>query len=492
LPSEKCTADTLFDSASTAKTTTAAAVAILVDDENYPQFQWTTHVSELLPEDFVLPDPQVTKDVTLEDILSHRTGIPMHDESYFGVRARHPDDAKSITRNLRNLTFSKPLRTTFMYSNIMFTVATHVVETVTGMRYADFLRNKLWEPLGMRNTFHDLPDIEAHDAMARKATAYRWDKDTKQHIPAYASPEGQGAGCILTSPGDYAKWIRAMMKRAPPLSADAHKELVTPRTITPQEPKYHRPFTSHELYCLGIECKTYRGRTLVSHNGGIPGFKAKVSFLPEFDRAFLVYANLDTAHYVTEILHNTWMDEVLGVPKEERIDWLDFYRKWQERDNAEENENPPDLVAPEKPEPLAVRLEDIAGTYFDPGYKHIVLEIREGKLVADLDDRCFPSLLTFEHLTGNKFVIDNLDVWGMERRKQPGEIRVDGGRVVALGVGLEEDVEGGLIWFSRVLVVRAWALRGEADTTGCDHDVTFGAYGNEKYIGMRCTDAVSQ
>lgn len=452
MPTETCTANTLFDSASTAKTTTAAAIAILVDDENYPQVQWTTPVSELLPDDFVLPNEQLTKEVTLEDILSHRTGIPTHDESYYGIRAKHPDNAKSMTRNLRNLTFTKPLRTTFFYSNIMFTVATHVIETVTGMRYVDFLRTRLWEPLGMTNTFHDLPDIEAHDAMARKATAYRWDREQQKHfaIPAYASPEGQGAGCILTSAGDYAKWIRAMIKRAAPLSEDAHKQLVTPRTITPLSERYRKPFTSHELYCLGIECTTYRGHMFISHNGGIPGFKAKIAFLPEFDKGFLVYANLDTAHWVTEILNNTWMDEVIGVPKEERIDWLEFYRKWEERDIAEENENPPELVAPENPEPLAVALEDIAGTYHDPGYKYIEIEMKDGKLVADLDDRCFPSLLTFEHLTGNKFVIDNLDVWGMERRKQPGEIRVDGDKVVALGVGLEEDVEGGLIWFSKV------------------------------------------
>jgi CubicO group peptidase (beta-lactamase class C family) len=145
--------------------------------------QWTTPVSKLLPEDFVLSDPQLTKKVTLEDILSHRTGVSTHDDSYLSIRASNPDNAKSMTRNLRNLPYAKPLRTTLIYSNIMFTVASYLVENLSGIPYAEFLRKKLWEPLNMADTFHDFADLKAHDAMARKATPYRLDKeDQTKHI----------------------------------------------------------------------------------------------------------------------------------------------------------------------------------------------------------------------------------------------------------------------------------------------------------------------
>jgi CubicO group peptidase (beta-lactamase class C family) len=77
LSDEKCTADTLFDCASNSKSFTAAAVALLVhDDDNYPDIQWTTPVSKLLPDDFVLSDPYYTENITIEDILSHRSGMP--------------------------------------------------------------------------------------------------------------------------------------------------------------------------------------------------------------------------------------------------------------------------------------------------------------------------------------------------------------------------------------------------------------------------------
>ena len=72
------TADTLYDIASSSKSLTAASVALLVEDnENYPEVQWTTPLHELLPEDFVMPTPELTMRVTVEDILSHRTGMAL-------------------------------------------------------------------------------------------------------------------------------------------------------------------------------------------------------------------------------------------------------------------------------------------------------------------------------------------------------------------------------------------------------------------------------
>ena len=66
----------MFYTASLGKSFTAAAVALLVQDENLPELQWDTPVSRLIPDDFVLRDPYLTQNVNIVDILSHRTGIP--------------------------------------------------------------------------------------------------------------------------------------------------------------------------------------------------------------------------------------------------------------------------------------------------------------------------------------------------------------------------------------------------------------------------------
>lgn len=79
LPDEDVTPDTLFHCASMTKAFTATAVSLLVDDdEKYPDVKWTAPVSSLIRDDFVLSDGR-TDEVTVEDLLSHRIGLPKYD-----------------------------------------------------------------------------------------------------------------------------------------------------------------------------------------------------------------------------------------------------------------------------------------------------------------------------------------------------------------------------------------------------------------------------
>jgi hypothetical protein len=267
------------------------------------------------------------------------------------------------------------------------------------------------------------------------------------------NPRARGAGSIFSTARDYAKWIRALMKRAAPLSASAHKELITPRTICPPEEKFKIPLGGHSLYCLGLEQEAYRGYTFISHDGGVSGFAARIAFIPGFEQGLVMFANLDGAYWALLALFYTWVDEVVGVPKEECTDWLEFFRKWEERRKKEaekEGNDDPEFAKPKDPEPLGVPLDAIAGTFHDPGYKDVVLNIKDGKLMADCQDRSFPFMLTFEHLTGNRFKLHLYQVWDRELDKLRGEIRVEGGKVVAVGIGFDTDVPGGLIWFDRL------------------------------------------
>ena len=145
-PPINVTADTLFDIASSSKSLTAASVGLfVVDDTSHPLFQWDTPISFLLPEDFVMSGDGYTDQVTVEDILSHRSGFPRHDFSFMGIRAEHPDTPQSVTRNLRNLPNAAPLRTKLLYSNVMYIVASWLVEKISGMTFANFLRENIFE-----------------------------------------------------------------------------------------------------------------------------------------------------------------------------------------------------------------------------------------------------------------------------------------------------------------------------------------------------------
>lgn len=447
-----CTADTLFDCASTSKSFTAACFALLVDDEAYPDVQWRTPVSKLLPGDFVCPDPYLTANITIEDILSHRTGEPGHDDALFGTKAVEPDNARSITRKLRDLPFNKPLRADYQYSNLMFTVATHLIETVTGESYPDFVRERIWEPLGMTNTYHDIPSVEAGKARDRLAMGYHWDKDTKDYseVSSYAQPEGQGAGCVFSSVADYARWIRALVQRSDPLSEDAHKEMIKGRTIVPFEGNDALPLYGHALYALGLVTESYRGHLVVGHDGSFYGFKAMMRFLPGHDWGVAVFGNSDDAFYVHQILLHQLVDDVLKVPQEERVDWPAYWRKCQADENEEDGKTNPELLPPESPEPLAVPLEELAGAYFNAGYRNLVLTIKEGRLEADCTDRGMPFTLKFSDLTGNVFVVEQAYLLGRSRRKMKAEFEIDEhGTVRRLGIPLCDEMEGEPIWFDR-------------------------------------------
>lgn len=73
--SQPCTADTLFDIASSSKSMTAASVGLLVNGEKHPEVQFEALMSDLLPDDFVIAEKGYTESITVEDILSHRTGM---------------------------------------------------------------------------------------------------------------------------------------------------------------------------------------------------------------------------------------------------------------------------------------------------------------------------------------------------------------------------------------------------------------------------------
>ncbi|KAH7389751.1 beta-lactamase/transpeptidase-like protein [Pyrenochaeta sp. MPI-SDFR-AT-0127] len=453
LHGQKCTNETIFDLASASKTITAAAVACLVDNKGYPNVQWTTSMSKLLPDDFVLEDPDYTKHVTVEDILSHRSGIPRHDESYLGIRARMPDNAKSMTRNLRNLPLNKPLRTTYQYNNIMYTVATHLIETLTGEKYADFIRTNIWEPLGMSDTYHDLPGIEHEPAKERLATGYRWDKAKGEYItiPSVSQPEGYGAGCIFSTATDAAKWVRALLRQTQPFSETTHEDLVTPRAIIPMQ--FELPFYSQPLYALGLIVETYRGRRVIGHDGDVTGFKAMIRYMPELDWGIVILGNSDGAFYAEQILSHVLMDAMLNVPENERVDWSKFWHDWEKDDEAESKKDEIDLKlrSPQISEPLDVPIGSLVGKYYNAGYKGLVLEMKDGKLFANCDDRGFPFVLRFTHHLRRTFVVESEDTWSGSTRKMKAEFRIGQGESVdALGMGLVEEMEDYFIWFTRV------------------------------------------
>jgi hypothetical protein len=165
----------------------------------------------------------------------------------------------------------------------------------------------------------------------------------------------------------------------------------------------------------------------------------------------VVTGNSDDASYLNQFLVWTLIDELLSVSKEERVDWSALFHEWSDADEAEDLEETPELKKSENPEPLGANLDELAGTYYNAGYKELVIRMKDGKPVADCTDRCFPFVLIFEHLTGSRFVVQTRSIWDGSGRKIRGEVRVKSGKVPAVGIlEMDDDPEKRLVWFDRV------------------------------------------
>lgn len=132
--------DSMFDIASSSKSLTAAGAALLISSNAHPQVQWNSTMTSLLPGDFVMSADSYTENVTVDDILSHQSGLSDHFYSWLGINSERPDTPRSITRNLRNLEVTAPVRSKFMYSNMMYTVVTFLIEQITGLTFREYLK----------------------------------------------------------------------------------------------------------------------------------------------------------------------------------------------------------------------------------------------------------------------------------------------------------------------------------------------------------------
>ena len=157
---------TMYQIGSCSKAFTAALVAIMVDQG---KLAWDTPIRQYVPE-VELYDGFASENCTLRDLLSHRTGIPRHEYSWYGTDFTR----KELVQHLRYLEPNEPFRTKFQYNNYGYILAGYIVEKVTGKTYEECLQEYLFRPLGMERTNCWIDDIE---------------KDPNQATP-YDRPEG--------------------------------------------------------------------------------------------------------------------------------------------------------------------------------------------------------------------------------------------------------------------------------------------------------------
>jgi CubicO group peptidase (beta-lactamase class C family) len=313
------TEHTLFFTGSTTKAFTSAAISLLVDDDiNFPAINWNTLVHTVLPADFELKDPWATSQMTIVDILSHRSGLPRHDWVWLANIT-----LQDAVKSMRDLPFTASPRTEWQYCNLMYSVASHLIETVTNKSLESFLTENIWLPLNMTETYLSLSEARKANRDISQGFFVGLDGDIVSTNRVFIDTI-RGAGNILSSVSDYAKWISTMLNRGDPFSQAAYDKMFGGHSIVSPNPV--EPFQSPTLYGLGWMSHVYNGELILFHEGSQFGYGASVMFLPQ--RKFglvLLGNNMNGINAAANVLAYHLIDEELGVPPENRFDWVARY-----------------------------------------------------------------------------------------------------------------------------------------------------------------------
>jgi CubicO group peptidase (beta-lactamase class C family) len=365
---------TLFAIGSSSKAFTAASLAMLVDEG---KLKWDDPATKYLS-GFQLFDPYSTRELTIIDLLSHRSGLQRGDLLWYASAY----DRNEVLRRVRYLKPSWSLRSHYGYQNIMFLAAGQIIPSIAGKSWDEFVRERIFNPLGMKSTN---TSIKLFDTSANVATPHSKIDDKVQAVSWRNIDNIAPAGSINSNVEDMAQWLRMQLgdgvyQNQRLLSAAAIKEMRTPQTIIriegPQASLY--PEAHFLTYGLGWFLSDYRGRKLIEHGGAIDGMRAEVAMIPEEKVGLVILTNLH-GNILPHALMYKIFDFYLNAPQR---DWsselLKVTKTLEDQAKAAEKKAEAERVQGTSP---SLALEKYAGTFQSEMYGEAKVELENGKLV---------------------------------------------------------------------------------------------------------------
>jgi CubicO group peptidase (beta-lactamase class C family) len=424
---------TLFAIGSTTKAMTAAAIGMLVDEG---KLAWDDPVTKHLPW-FQLRDPYLTREVTVRDLLTHRAGLPNTDFLWY----EQENGARDILSRMRYVPSETSLRSHFTYQNVMYAAAGAVVSQVSGMPWEEFVRARIFEPLGMNRTVSNAARLRGMKNVA--SPHYRI--DGKVEVIENASVDAVApAGSVWSSVADMARWMRFLLEGktadgALLLKEETLNELFRPQTMVGEDAFYPtlRLTRPHwKTYGLGWFQQDYDGRAVDFHTGSIDGMVAIHGLIRDERLGVYVLGNLDHAELRHALMYRVF-DLYHGGPAR---DWnaeikalYDTLAKDADQKKAEVEEKRVPGTRPSLP------LSSYAGSYSDP---------LGGKIAVSADG----DGLRLRYGPGLDGVLEH---WNYDYFRVSWDKRWRGRVLVRFEIGLEGEVEA--------IEIRGLSFRREAE-----------------------------
>jgi CubicO group peptidase (beta-lactamase class C family) len=309
------TEETQFAIGSCTKAFTASLIGILAKED---KVDLDKPVRNYLPA-LNFFNNEMNDQVTLRDMMCHRTGVSRYDYSWYFFPSRSKD---TLMQRMQYMEPSEPLRRKWQYNNFMFMLQGLVAEKLTGKSWEDNISQKLFEPLGMNNSNTTLA---AWKQAKDLAVGYNVKHDSIIHQSDYFDISGMApAGSINSSVTDMAKWVTLWINGG----KYQGKEILPTQFVTEAMssqmvmsgalPSKERADMYLSNYGFGWMLSSYRGHYRVEHGGNIDGFSASTCFFPSDSIGIVVLCNQNGSQ-VPAMVRNLISDRLLGLP----------YRDWQ-------------------------------------------------------------------------------------------------------------------------------------------------------------------
>ena len=373
------TPHTLFQIGSNTKAFTAASLALLVDSA---RLHWGDRVTRYLP-GFELADPWVTRELTVRDLLTHRSGLGVGAGDLLWLHSTL--SRQEILHRLRAARPATSFRSRYAYDNVLYAAAGEIVPAVTGMSWEAFVRARLLAPLGMTDTRTGIGDLGPGDSLA---TPYAGGDGQPVVVPLDSVDNIAPAAALVSSAADLSKWVQVQLDSGRAggrvlWTVDQTREMWAPQTVIPieePEPPLAALRPSFFAYGLGWRLRDYRGRKIVWHTGGLAGMTSRITLVPEERLGIVVLTNGDSD--LPDAVTYEILDHFFKAP---RTDWVSAFGQVADHDRAAADS----LVAAWRstrdslsPPPLA--LPRYAGLYRDSLYGDASITVERGKLVFRL------------------------------------------------------------------------------------------------------------
>lgn len=359
------TENTAFLIASNTKAFTSFILAQLVEEG---KIAWDDPVIKYIPK-FRLYHDELSSQVTIRDLIAHRTGIPRHDVLWYQIRDLTEDE---LLNALPHFPPVAGLRETFLYTNLMYVVAGIVIRNITGNPWEQEISSRILKPLQMNHSGSS--PLQCRDQI-EFSQPYVKIGDKIQKLPILYPSSTLAASALHSSAFDMAKWVQVQL-------LDQKRQNFMQRETLNEMHAIHMPFTAQSRlgsntlsfstldpsgYGLGWQIDAYRGHKQVHHGGTLDGFFSEVSLLPDVGIGLVILTNSSTdGAYAIACIKNQIYDLLLDQKD----------TNWSEKIQEERQKS---MAASHLPS-----LQKYEGFYTHPAYGTMQIAVEYDSLIATL------------------------------------------------------------------------------------------------------------